>query len=96
MEFVNVEKFRKFLKENLKPERAKYLDTTFTDWLDTFEYQVEISGSADFELLGSETKSKQPKLISFERIDKFYLDDKEVNPDDTDGAFDYVETTIIF
>lgn len=87
MKFENLEKFNEFLEENMKLEYD--LNACISD----FERQIGETGAENYELRGFETKSGNPECISFERIDHYILDGKEVEPCDD---FDEVETTIIF
>ena len=89
MKFENIEKFRAFLDENLK----NHLTYNFNAFVGDFERQIEETGVERYELSGSKTVSGWPEGISFERIDKFIIDGKEVPPCDD---FDSIETTIIF
>lgn len=88
MKFENIEIFKTFIESNLKMPFGTY---DFSACVADFERQV--NESETYELSGSETNSGEPESIGFERVDRFYIDGKEVPPCDD---FDFVETTIIF
>lgn len=90
MKFENLDVFKTFIEENLKMPFGTY---NFNACVSDFERRVEETGVNHYELSSSETISGNPETITFERIDRFYVDDEEVSPCDD---FDYVETTIIF
>lgn len=91
MEFKNIDVFRKFIEKNLKMPYGCYdLNACIAD----FEKKVSETGSYSYELGPYETNSGLPECIYFERVDKFFLDDEEVDPAEND--FDYAKTTIIF
>ncbi len=84
MEFNNITKFVKWLKENLKPEYAKYLQypSVIDEYLQTLKNDYNGNGNATFELSKIYTKSGCPETISYtvkiEKIDnqfytKFYF-----------------------
>lgn len=89
MNFKNLEKFQTFLEKNLNTSHVE-----INICLEDFKKQIGASGGTDYELSSYETKSGKPEIISFERIDRYFLDDEEVDPGEND--FDYAETTIIF
>lgn len=90
MKFENLHVFKAFIEANLKTPFGVY---NFSAYAADFERQVEETGANHYELSSADTISGNPETISFERIDRFYVDDEEVPPCDD---FDYIETTIIF
>lgn len=91
MKYENIEKFRAFLNKNLK---STYYD--FNEFINELEQKIGETGASHYELNSLETKSGNPETISFERIDRFFLDGMEINIYEADGTFDDIETTIIF
>lgn len=88
MKFENFEIFKSFIEKNLKMPFGTYdFDACIAD------FEKQIGETKCYELKSWETVSGNPETIVFERIDRFYIDGKEVPPCDD---FDYVETAIIF
>lgn len=97
MEFKNVEKLEAELTKRLKADCFN-----IQGYLNKVETQVLWNQSHDLELSQFETKSGHTELISFDYVQKFFLNGKEYKsedlPVDEDGDvdFDYVEIEVTF
>lgn len=92
MEFKNVDKFERWLKENLKNSESFDLDAYIEDVTRCYETSGTV-GLNTYELKSYETKSGNSKLYYYEASEIYYNDDNVVEPCED---YDYVEVICDF
>lgn len=81
-------KFLEFLQDNLKYELLDF-NAALSDLEDS-----QMSGHTSYELGAWETKSGHVEEFTFSVVNHFILDGKEVDPAETDGDYDDVNTVL--
>ena len=90
MEFRNIDKFEKWLKEVLKND-----DFDINLYLGKVENESD-NGYEDVEIGRLYTKSGNPEIYNFDVEIKYYIDNELIVDENKIDEFDYVEKIITF